>query len=255
MCLFTVSHFCVFADQWWSNRHLSVFFLFFDPPSVQLPLFLLTPSGTEIAGQENKEEYFLSFSRGYLYFSPGYCLQSTLWLAPYNFPCVTSQGYPTDPTSWNSPLYNPLPHSSRAGIEQKRNDYLSILRLCYKIHGSFHLSLSIFIITCSKKNQLPCCKNKKIPQRNQHTEELDSLLTAVCARLNSDPTDQSSLQILFCLLSSQQSPGGQKKKYSDYSCIVPISVSPSTLKIVLVGTSYMSTWIKAFLTNFTKSHK
>lgn len=69
-----------------------------------------------------------------------------------NWPSTSA---PVIPTSWCSPLYNLLPHCTRVGIVQKKNDDISILRLDYKTHCGFHLDLSVSIITWSKKSQLP----------------------------------------------------------------------------------------------------
>lgn len=68
---------------------------------------------------------------------------------------------PVIPTSWCSPLHNLLPHCTRVGIEQKKNDDITILRLDYKTHCGFHLDLSLSIITCLKKSQLPHKKQNK----------------------------------------------------------------------------------------------
>lgn len=132
--------------------------------SVLWPIFHPAAS-TEIAGQENKGE------AGKHSHSAGATCASLLAIAyralagwPLTTPTVQPiRGVPVVSTSRYSALYNLLLHCSRAGIEQKTNDDISILRLSYKTHSSFHPGLFLSIIMCSKKVQLPCSKKKKHP--------------------------------------------------------------------------------------------
>lgn len=58
---------------------------------------------------------------------------------------------PVIPTSWCSPLHNLLPHCTRVGIEQKKNDDITILRLDYKTHVASILISPFLSLLASRK--------------------------------------------------------------------------------------------------------
>lgn len=139
---------------WWSVKQeaLAVFF-FFDPS--------ISATADSFRGENSRTKQLRR--KKLLYLGGGIC--NSLWLLITQSLMATVHSlvgllqfqlwYPARCDQWALPP-SILPYvvsthiCNRAGIEYKRNDSISLRRLGYKTHCSFHLGLSLSLITCSK---------------------------------------------------------------------------------------------------------